>query len=41
MNIVESSIVGVSMNEIALWISVRVDDWTAEKAIIASNVLYN
>ena len=33
-----SSIFGVSMNKIALWISVRVDDWTAERAIIASNI---
>ena len=27
------------MNMIALWISVGEDDWTAKKAIIASNVL--
>ena len=31
------SIVQVSVNKIALWISVRVDDWTAETAIIANN----
>ena len=38
MIIAVSSIVGMSMNKIALWISVGVDDWTVEKAIIASNV---
>ena len=38
MSIVVSSIVGVSMNKIVLRIRVRVDDWTAERAIIASNV---
>ena len=27
----------VSMNKLALWINVCVDDWTAERAIIASN----
>ena len=32
-----SSIVEVSVNEIALWISVCVNDWTTERAIIASN----
>ena len=32
-----SSIVEVSMNKIALWIRVNVDDWTAERTIIASN----
>ena len=26
------------MNNIALWKNVRVDDWTAERAITASNV---
>ena len=31
------SIVEESMNKIALWISVAVDDWTAERVIIASN----
>ena len=31
------SIVQVSLNEIGLWIIVRVDNWTAEPAIIASN----
>ena len=36
-SIVVSSIVGVSMNKKALWIRVGVDDWTAERAIIASN----
>ena len=25
------------MDKIALWKNVRIDDWTAEKAIIASN----
>ena len=29
----------VSMNKIALWKNVRVYDWTAEKAIIAGNVI--
>ena len=37
MNIAVSSIVEVSMNKIALQIRVGVDDWTAERAIIASN----
>ena len=37
MSIVLSSIVEVSMNKMALWIHVVVDDWTAAKAIIASN----
>ena len=32
-----SSIVEVSINKIALWISFRVDDRTAEWAVIASN----
>ena len=27
------------MDKIALWKNVRVDDWAAERAIIASNVL--
>ena len=36
-----SSFVQVSMNKIALWISIRVDDWTAERAIIASNALFH
>ena len=31
------SIVEVLMNKVALWISVRADDWTTELAIIASN----
>ena len=33
----QMSIVGVFLNKIALLIRVGVDDWTAEKAIIASN----
>ena len=37
MNVAVSSIVEVSMNKIALQIRVGVDDWTAERAIIASN----
>ena len=37
MGIVVSSIVVGSMNKIALWIRVGVDDWTDERAIIASN----
>ena len=39
MSIVLSSIVGVSMNKIVLWIRVGVDDWTEKMAIIASNAL--
>ena len=31
----------VSMTKIALWIRVYVDDWTAESAVKASNVLEN
>ena len=34
-----SSIVEVSMIKIALRIRVSVDDWTAERAIIASNAV--
>ena len=37
MSSIVLSIVQVSVNKIALWISVRVDDWTAETAIIANN----
>ena len=37
MGFVVSGIFVVSMNKIALWIHVRVNDWTAERAIIASN----
>ena len=37
MIIVVSSIVKVSMNKIWLRISVRDEDWSANKAIIASN----
>ena len=33
-------ILEMSMNKIALWISVGVHDWTAKRAIIAGNVLY-
>ena len=36
MSLVVASIVEVSMNKVALSIGVRVDDWTAEWAIIAS-----
>ena len=31
----------VSMNKIALWINVSVDDWSAERAMIGSNVLFS
>ena len=31
----------MSMNKIALWITVHAGDWTAERAIIASNELSN
>ena len=34
----ENWIVELSMNKIALWISVDEDDWTAERVIIASTV---
>ena len=34
---VVSNIAEVSMKKITLWIGVRVDDWTAELATIASN----
>ena len=37
MSIVVSNIAEVSLNKIALWIHVGVDDWTAERANIASN----
>ena len=33
------SIVKVLMNKIALWISNRGNDWTAESAMIASNAI--
>ena len=33
------SIVEVSMNNVALWISLDVQDWTAEIVIIVGNVL--
>ena len=39
MNFVVSSSVHVSVNKIALWICVDVDDWTAERVIIASNAV--
>ena len=39
MGLIVSGIVEVSMNKIALWISVDADDWTAESVIIASNVV--
>ena len=29
----------MSMDKIALWKNVHVDDWTAERAIIASNLV--
>ena len=37
---VVSIIVGMSMNKIAVQIRVGVDYWTAERAILASNVLF-
>ena len=37
MSIVVSNIAEVSLNKIALWIHVGVDDWTAERANTASN----
>ena len=32
-----STVVEVSMNKIELWISVHVEEWTAEWVIIANN----
>ena len=37
MSLIVSSIVVVSINEKALWISVSVDDWTDGWTVIASN----
>ena len=37
MRLVVSGIVEVSVDKIASWISVSIDDWTAESAIVASN----
>ena len=37
MTFVVPSIVELLMNRIALWISIHANDWTAERAIIASN----
>ena len=39
MSLIVSSIVEVSMNNVALWISLDVQDWTAEIVIIVGNVL--
>ena len=39
MSFVVSSVVEMSVNKIALWISVHVDDWTAELAITAINAV--
>ena len=39
MTLVIPNIVEVLMNKIALWISIRSNDWTAERAIIAGDVL--
>ena len=41
MGFIVSSIPDVFMNKIhvALWISVRIDEWRVERAIIASNAL--
>ena len=41
MSIVVLSIIEVSMNKISLWIRVDVDDLTADREIIASNVITN
>ena len=38
MSTVVSSIVGVFVNKIVLWINICADDWTVESEIIASNV---
>ena len=37
ISIVVSSIVEVSLNKVAFYILVGADDWTAKRAIIASN----
>ena len=37
MTFVVPDIVEVLMKKLALWISIRANDWTAERAIIASN----
>ena len=37
MTFVVPSIVEVLMNKIALWISISVNDWTAESEIISNN----
>ena len=37
MTFVVPSIVEVSMNKLPLWINIRANDWTAERAIIANN----
>ena len=40
MSLLVPSIVEVSMNKIAMWINVCVDDWIAELVIIANNELH-
>ena len=39
MTFVVPFIVEVLMNKIALWISIRANDWSAERAIIATDEL--
>ena len=39
MTVAVPSIAEVSMDKRALWISVRANDWTSERAIIAGNVI--
>ena len=39
MSLMYQALLEVSMNKITLWIDVCADDWIAERAIIASNVL--
>ena len=41
ISFIATSIVEVSMNKIALWISVGLDDWTGESGIIFSNETEN
>ena len=40
-NELDQALLEVSMNEIALWRNVTADDWTAKRAIIASNITLN
>ena len=41
MTFVVPSSIEVLMNKITLWISIRANDWTAKRAIIASNGVFS